>query len=138
MNPSEQSLSSGGDSNRDPVSGKFLPDNTANLRHGRRSRAFQERLREQAAEALAAKRAVILDDLGGPVAVGEIASDMVDDYIAAQALLEWMQGELLTKGVITARGRRRQLHSAYLQQLSQVAKLASMLGLAKDPPRDIQ
>ncbi|MGH9380859.1 MAG: hypothetical protein ACRD2Z_09640 [Thermoanaerobaculia bacterium] len=116
---------------RDPVSGQFVAGNMASLRHGARSERLQRRIEAEAVEALASRRLAIRQDLGDQLSV--IAADVVDRYVTATALLDWMERRLLEGGVLTGKGKRKAVHAAYLQQLDRVVRLASLLGLDREP-----
>lgn len=115
----------------------FVKANTAGLVHGARSEALRRRLEEEAAEALAERRQAIAEDLGGAEALTVIGSDIVDRYVTAAALLEWMERRLLAEGCLTGKGRRRALHGAYLAQLDRVMRLTTQLEAAAPPERDV-
>lgn len=111
----------------------FVKSNTAGMVHGGRSTALRRRIEEEASEALAERRQAILEDLGGEEQLSTIATDTVERYVVGEALLNWMESNLLAEGVITAKGKRRAMHSAYLQQLDRVARLGALLGLEREP-----
>lgn len=129
--PSGERSPAGPDTGRDPKTGQFTAGNSANLRHGLRSRRHLERLQDQAAEAIAEQRDEITADLGGEGALSRVQQDLLERYLAASCLLLWMEAELVAKGPVTAKGSRRALHNAYTQQLEKTLKIAGMLGLEK-------
>lgn len=131
VEPSGDVVTNGNGNGRDPETGQFLPGNTAALQHGARSERHLERLQEQAAEALAEQRDEIAQDLGGADALSRVQQDLLERYLAASCLLGWMEAELVAKGPLTSKGKRRALHSAYAIQLDRVVKLAGMLGLER-------
>lgn len=133
VTPSGDIGTNGAVDGRDPETGQFLPGNTAALKHGGRSTALRRRIEEEASEALAERRQAILEDLGGEEQLSTIASDTVERYVVGEALLNWMESNLLAEGVITAKGKRRAMHAAYLQQLDRVARLGALLGLEREP-----
>lgn len=115
------------------VCGVFMKANVAGMVHGGRSTALRRRIESEAAEALAERRQAILEDLGGEEQLSTIAADTVERYVVGEAMLTWMESNLLAEGVITAKGKRRAMHSAYLQQLDRVARLGALLGLEREP-----
>ncbi|MGH9381544.1 MAG: hypothetical protein ACRD2Z_13145 [Thermoanaerobaculia bacterium] len=131
--PSAERAANRNGDGRDPATGQFLPGNTAALIHGGRSERLQRRMEEEAAEALAERRLEIVEDLGGAGDLSLVASDVVDRYCTATALLGWMERRLLAEGCLTGKGRRKALHGAYLQQLDRVTRLAALLGLDREP-----
>ena len=116
--------------NRD-ASGRFTAGNTAALRHGRRSTVVRRRIEEESRAELAERRQAILADLGGADELSIIATDVVERYLVAAALLQWMEDRLISDGVVTGKGKRRAIHRAYLAQLDRVVRLGSMLGLER-------
>lgn len=129
--PSAHVSANGAGDDRDPLTGQFTKGNTVAMVHGGRSEYHLERLQEQAAVALAEQRDEIVSDLGGRDTLSRIQQDLLDRYLAASCLLGWMEAELVAKGPLTSKGRRRALHSAYAVQLDRVTKLAGMLGLER-------
>jgi hypothetical protein len=109
--------------------GRFTKGNAAALKHGARSQAHLQRLRDAAHDALATRRAEITADLGGGLST--LKSDLVERYVVAGALLGWMEDRLLAEGVITAKGAKKALFNAYSTQLAQVVNLARTLGLER-------
>lgn len=108
------------------ASGRFLRGNTASLVHGGRSELLPRRLAD---EAMAEKEQAVLADLGGNVST--IAAGAVHRYVAAEALLAWMEARLIDEGVLTRKGHQKALHKAYLAQLDRVVRLAQLIGLEK-------
>lgn len=129
--PIAQSGANGPSSGDRDSSGKFAPGNTARLVHGRRSERHLAALTSEAREALAAREAAILSDLGGRDSLSTLQLDLVARYVVAGALLSWMEDELLRAGVVTSKGRKRALFGAYAVQLGTVARLAQVLGLER-------
>ncbi len=129
--PSDERESTGQGNGRDPRTGQFLPGNTVALRHGRRSTVVRRRIEEESRAELAERRQVIVADLGGFDQLSTIAIDVLERYLVAAALLGWMEDRLIVEGVVTAKGKRRSIHRAYLAQLDRVVRLASMLGLER-------
>lgn len=117
-------------SNRD-ASGRFTAGNTAALRHGRRSTVVRRRIEVESRAELAERRQAILNDLGGADGLSTIATDVLERYLVAAALLQWMEDRMIVEGVVTGKGKRRAIHRAYLAQLDWVVRLGSMLGLER-------
>lgn len=111
----------------------FVKANVAGMVHGGRSEALRRRVEAEAAQALAERREAIQEDLGGQEQLSTIAQDTVERYVVGEALLQWMEKNLLAEGVLTGKGKRRAMHSAYLQQLDRVARLGALLGLEREP-----
>lgn len=110
---------------QDPRTGQFVEGNKAAVKHGLTPRGGLTKLDGELAE----RRAAVVADLGGEDALSTIAESTIHRYVVADALLSWMEGNLLAEGVITPKGKRRAMHNAYLAQLDRVVKLANMLGL---------
>ena len=127
--PSAQPPADGPANGRDPKTGQFINNNTCALKHGGRSERLMERLQEEARAELAERRRAISEDLGE--ALSTIQADLLERYLVAVALMGWMEDRLLAEGVITAKGKRRALYSAYAAQLDRVTRLAQVLGLER-------
>lgn len=135
VTPSDEVSTNGPANGRDPETGQFVAGNTAALKHGGRSERLQREIEQDATGALAERRQAVLGDLGGEGELSTIAAGTVDRYIRAEAMLEWMEGRILAEGVLTGKGRRKAIHTAYLQQLDRVLRLAAMLGLERKAKR---
>lgn len=114
---------------RCPVCKSFLSGNVSRLRHGKRATGLQVALVAEARAALAERRAAIAADLGGELPT--LAADVLDRYLAATALLQWLEGDLLAHGTLTERGRRRSALDGYLALLDRALRIAQTLGLER-------
>jgi hypothetical protein len=81
--------------------------------------------------ALADRRSAIIGDLGGPSGVGTIRRDLVERYLETSLLAEWLGGNLLAEGALTAKGKARAAATFYLQVVDRVYRLASARGLER-------
>ena len=120
-------------SGRNP-DGTFAPGNIAALTHGGRSaqvRAAQ--LPEQAGlrSELAEKRTRLLTDLGGEDKLSELQIDLVDRYLELDVVAQWLGGNLLSQGPLTAKGKSRAALSSYLTVVDRVHRISTALGLAR-------
>ena len=129
----ETPFDEGESTNHDRRTGRFLPNNVAAFKHGRRSTVVRRHIEEESREQLAERRQAIIEDLGGAAELSIIATDVLERYLISTALLHWMEDRLIADGVLTGRGRRRSVHHAYLAQLNQSVKLANLLGLKRVP-----
>jgi hypothetical protein len=103
--------------------------------HGARSLHVRLALLAECRSALAERRNGILADLGGPDGLSIIRTDLVERYLETSLLAEWLGGNLLAEGALTAKGKARAAATLYLQVLDRVSRLASTLGLDRRAKR---
>jgi hypothetical protein len=99
------------------------------LTHGARSLQVRLALLAECRAALSERRNGILADLGGRDDLSIIRTDMVERYLETSLLAEWLGGNLLAEGALTAKGKARAAATLYLQVLDRLSRLASTLGL---------
>jgi len=105
------------------------------LTHGARSLQVRLALLAECRLALAERRNGILADLGGPEDLSVIRTDMVERYLETSLLAEWLGGNLLAEGALTAKGKARAAATLYLSVLDRLSRLASTLGLERRQKR---
>jgi hypothetical protein len=101
------------------------------LRHGGRSILVRLALVDARRAALGEHRAAILTDLGGYENVGTLKADLVERYLETSLIAEWLGGNLLVDGVLTAKGKTRAAATLYLQVLDRLHRLTTLLGLER-------
>jgi hypothetical protein len=113
---------------------RFVPDNTAALVHGMRSRRLRGGLlSDQAAVSgeLANRQAAIEADLGGPDNLTVIRRDLVGFYLGAAEIARLLQDEIRRRGPLTTGGRTRALLTHYGKVLEQLLRLGRAIGLER-------
>ncbi len=116
--------------------GTFAEGNVAALTHGGRSRQVRDaQLADQAEtrQMLGGKRSAIIEALGGGARLSPLQLDLVDRYLELDTVASWLGGNLLADGPLTAKGRSRAALSAYLGVVDRVQRMATTLGLNRQP-----
>jgi hypothetical protein len=117
----------------DRETGRFLPGDTRNLKHGLRS----ERLVDQPDIAAWHREQVteITTDLGGDAELTALARASVREIARLEVILAALGTELLQGGVLTGKGKTRAATTTYLQVLDRFTRLAATLGLERRQKR---
>ena len=127
--PSDETMASG----RGP-DGRFRGGNIAALKHGGRSTQVRAAsLSEQSVvrAQLADKRDTIVGDLGGDAQLSQLQRDLIDRYLELDVVAQWLGGNLVADGPLTAKGRARAALSAYVTIVDRVHRVSSALGLGR-------
>jgi hypothetical protein len=103
------------------------------LTHGGRSVQVRLALIDARRAELEDHRAAIFADLGGRENVGRLKADLVERYLETSLIGEWLGGNLLAGGVLTAKGKTRAAATLYLQVLDRLYRLTTALGLERKP-----
>ena len=101
------------------------------LTHGSRSVYLRLALIEEHRAQLEERRSAILADLGGAANTGVIKTDVAERYLETTLMLEWLGGNLLVNGVMSAKGSTRAAATLYLQVLDRFLRLVATLGLER-------
>lgn len=114
--------------------GRFAPGNQAAFKTGLYSRKVSAGELEEQAEAraaLAEREAAILVDLGGVDVLSVLQRDMAQRYVTLQMVEDWLTGNIVEHGPLTAKGAQRAALSALLQVSDRLTRLALALGLER-------
>ena len=107
--------------------GRFLKGTLAALTHGLRARTLLEQ--PELAEAHAEKVQAIEADLGADLST--LKASAVREAARLALIVDSLGHDLLTKGVITPKGKTRAALSAYVMTLDRLTKLQTLLGLER-------
>lgn len=121
---SVESLKSGG---RDE-SGRFLPGNMAAFKDGRRAAVEQ---RDDLAPLHQERVDNITRDLGGPSELSHMEQTHVREISRLELIVEALGTDLLTRGMLTSKGRQRATLGAYLTSLDRLTRLSATIGLQR-------
>jgi hypothetical protein len=116
------------------VCGIFRPANRAALKMGLHSeRVASAELPEQAdvRASLAAWRAEIEADMGGPDALTRLQRDTIDAYLRTATIASFLAERLIARGPLTPRGRAAAALAAFLSVTDRQHRLANALGLER-------
>ena len=90
-------------------------------------------LSEEVRAALKERELAIVADLGGRDNMSQLKADMVQRYIAASTVADYLEHNIITQGVLSAKGRTRAAVSTYLQVLDRLHRFAGSIGLERKP-----
>jgi hypothetical protein len=116
----------------DPVSGRFLADNSDSVKDGKYSRRFQDAVlpgQEQLRAAIAERRIEWATDLGDDLSFGQ--KDLINRGLRLHVILDTLEANMEREGVLTAKGATRAAVTLYLSVLDRLTKIYQQLGLER-------
>lgn len=112
--------------------GQFATSRLSAMKTGLHSELVRQGLlpeQQQAVQAMHERRAAIVDDLG--VDLSQVKQDVLQRYLEAGLIADYLFDNIQRNGVLTAKGRNRAACSAYLQVLDRQVRLGQLLGLER-------
>jgi hypothetical protein len=146
LTPSAPPFDGNANDGRDPRTGRFaagtsiglrsrfVPENTAALVHGMRSRRLRGGLlSDQAAVSreLASRQAAIEADLGGPANLTVIHRDFVRMYVGMEEVARRLEDAIHRLGPLTTGGRTRALLTYHVKVVDQLLRLGRAIGVQR-------
>lgn len=108
--------------------GAWLAGNPGALKTGRYSRQLQDDARPWVTGVIAQ----VIADKGGPGALSELQSQVLEQGLAPTlVILRFLGANLMAEGPLTGKGRQRAATTAYLQTLDRFMRLCQTVGLER-------